>query len=183
MIPDSDRDYQGVAIKLSHGVLISWDGQVVKHCTSVCDEPNGDVCGTFFATKTRDVRQGMHKAQERVRARLPAQEPQRNKEMAYGKDVAVCGNESDDVLGSPPTVSVAGETEVSVSSALETSEVEDEDAYDDDSSDGGISISSKAQYLVEVDPFEGVWYYEPEQKLMDLPLAIIGNETDGGISA
>jgi hypothetical protein len=88
--PDSEKEYQGVAIKLSHGVLISWDGRVVRHCTSVRDDPNGDVCGTFFAAKTRVVRQRMHKAQERVRTRLPAQELVRDKEMAH-EDVAVCG--------------------------------------------------------------------------------------------
>ena len=138
----------------------------------------------FFAAKTRVVRQGMHKAQERVRAMLPGQDLGRNKEMARtGEDVAVYGNESADVADSPPDVSVDGETEVSVSSALEISEDEDEDADDDDSSDGGISISSETKRFMGNDPFEGVCLYEPERKAMDLPLSISGKESDGGASA
>ena len=70
----------------------------------------------------------MHKAQESVRARLPAQELERNKETAH-EDLTVCGNESAaDVSNSKFDVSVDGDTEVSVSSALEISEDEDEDA-------------------------------------------------------
>ena len=174
--PDSDREYQGVAIKLSHGVLISWDGRVVRHCTSVRDEPNGDVCGTFFAAKTRVVRQGMRRAHERVRAMgLAVEELERKKDME--NDVAVCGNESVDASDSPPVVPVDGDGDLSVSSALEISEDEDEDADDDDSSDGGISISSETKCLMGNDPFEGVCLYEPESKFMDLPLeAIIGKE-------
>ena len=161
-------------------MVISWDGRLVRHCTSVRDKPNGDVCGTFFAAKTRVVRQGMHKAQERVRARLQAQEPERKKEMAH-EDVAGCGNESTDMSNSPPDVSVDGDTEVSVSSALEISEDEHEDV--DDSSDDGISISSETKRLMGNNPSKGVCLYKPERKVMDLPLAIIGKESDGGVSS
>lgn len=102
----------------------------------------------------------MHKAyQDRVRARLPAQLPESNKEMAH-EDVAVCENESAEVLDTPPDVSVDGDAEVSVSSALEISE--DEDA--DDSSDGGISISNETKHLMGNDPYEGVCLYEPVRK-------------------
>jgi hypothetical protein len=30
------RQFAGVAIELTHGVGISWDGRRVRHCTSVC---------------------------------------------------------------------------------------------------------------------------------------------------
>ena len=33
-------EYNGVAIKLYHGTAISWDGRVVRHCTSV-SRPDG----------------------------------------------------------------------------------------------------------------------------------------------
>jgi hypothetical protein len=64
--PDSDREYRGVAIKLTHGVLISWDGRLIRHCTSIC-ERIGDVCGSFFAGKTRVVKFGMKQAQQGLR--------------------------------------------------------------------------------------------------------------------
>ncbi|KAI2500230.1 hypothetical protein MHU86_14237 [Fragilaria crotonensis] len=147
--PDSDREYQGVAIKLAHGVLISWDGRVVRHCTSVRDKPNRDVCGTFFAAKTRVVRQGMHKAhQDRVRARLPAWLLEDNKEMAH-EDVAVCENESAEVLDTPPDVSVDGNAEVSVSSALKISEDEDADA-----DDMGYQSQARLNILWEMTPMK-----------------------------
>ena len=50
--PDTKRDYLGVAIKLSHGVLISWDGRVVRHCTSE-RVGEGDGCGTFLLQRKR----------------------------------------------------------------------------------------------------------------------------------
>jgi hypothetical protein len=43
----------------------------------------GCVWNIFLAAKTRVVRQGMHKAQERVGARLQAQELERKNEMAH----------------------------------------------------------------------------------------------------
>jgi hypothetical protein len=92
--------------------------------------------------------------------------------------VAGCGNASADVSQFPPDVSVDGDTEVSVSSALEISEDEHEDA-DDDDSDDGTSISSETKRLMGNDPFKGVCLYKPERKVMDLPLAIIGKESDG----
>ena len=32
--PGTDREYNGIAIKLSHGVLIGWDGRLMRHGTS-----------------------------------------------------------------------------------------------------------------------------------------------------
>jgi hypothetical protein len=81
-------------------------------------------------------------------------------------------------------VSVDGDTEVSVSSALEIPEDEHKDSDDDDSSDDGISISSETKRLMGNDPLKGVCLNKPERnKVMDLPLAIIGKESDGGASS
>ena len=61
---------------------------------------------------------------------------------------------------------------------------EHEDADDDDSSDDGISISSETKRLMRNDPLKGACLNKPERnKVMDLPLAIIGKESDGGASS
>ena len=68
--------FAGVAIKLRHGTAISWDGRVVRHCTSITmpDGINGGspldskrkrdfanhVYGTFTAAKERIVQAGRH---------------------------------------------------------------------------------------------------------------------------
>ena len=38
------RNYNGVAIKLTHGTLISWDGRLIRHCTSVMQRREGRSC-------------------------------------------------------------------------------------------------------------------------------------------
>jgi hypothetical protein len=65
--------FAGLAIKLGHGVAISWDGRVIRHCTSlshpdgwegqrVGDRPNqqfmNSLYGTFTAAKERVVNAG-----------------------------------------------------------------------------------------------------------------------------
>ena len=55
--------YNGVAIKLTHGTLISWDGRLIRHCTSVMDrKEGGHVYGTFFGAKTKLVHYGIQRA-------------------------------------------------------------------------------------------------------------------------
>ena len=62
--------FAGVAIRLTHGVAISWDGRVIRHCTSL-SKPNGDdgkrvgkgrhtnhLYGTFTVAKERVVNAG-----------------------------------------------------------------------------------------------------------------------------
>ena len=59
----SGRTYDGVAIKLTHGTLISWDGRLIRHCTSVMDRKEGcHVYGTFFGAKTKVVHYGVQRA-------------------------------------------------------------------------------------------------------------------------
>jgi hypothetical protein len=64
-------DYAGVAVQVRHGTAISWDGRVVRHCTSI-PMPDGvdgytpwtsrkfenNVYGTFTAAKERVVQAG-----------------------------------------------------------------------------------------------------------------------------
>jgi hypothetical protein len=52
-VETSQGSYSGVAIKLYDGVVISWDGRVIKHCTSVTDiGPGQCVSSVFWAAKT-----------------------------------------------------------------------------------------------------------------------------------
>ena len=57
--PNSNREYVGIAIALTHGVLIGWDGRLIRHCTSVKTRHSANFFGTFFAAKTRVVKFGM----------------------------------------------------------------------------------------------------------------------------
>lgn len=52
--PDSNsREYYGIAIDLTHGVLISWDGRLIWHGTSMMHH-HGNLFGrTLFAAKTK----------------------------------------------------------------------------------------------------------------------------------
>ena len=60
--PKSDRKFSGIAIELRHGVLISWDGRLIRHCTSHIESRTGNVYGSFFAAKSRIVKHGMQQA-------------------------------------------------------------------------------------------------------------------------
>jgi hypothetical protein len=71
--PDGRTKFHGMAVKLGHGVAISWDGRVVRHCTSVSC-PDGKefgfvtrgwdssfrnhLYGTFTAAKEKIVKAG-----------------------------------------------------------------------------------------------------------------------------
>jgi hypothetical protein len=57
--PGTDREYNGIAIKLSDGVLIGWDGRLIRHGTSMVGSRVGNIYGTFFAPKTRIIQYGM----------------------------------------------------------------------------------------------------------------------------
>jgi hypothetical protein len=44
--------YEGIAIEINHGTMISWDGKLIRHCTAIPRlEPTDAVFGTFFAAK------------------------------------------------------------------------------------------------------------------------------------
>ncbi|MGV2339259.1 MAG UNVERIFIED_CONTAM: hypothetical protein LVR18_36355 [Planctomycetaceae bacterium] len=54
--------YEGVAVELTHGVSVSWDGRWIKHCSffSEKNKSPGNVCaGTFCGTKSHLVQQGL----------------------------------------------------------------------------------------------------------------------------
>jgi hypothetical protein len=55
-VRDDGTHFNGIAIKLRHGTVISWDGRVVKHCTAVpIPGGNNHVYGAFTAAKERIV--------------------------------------------------------------------------------------------------------------------------------
>ena len=60
--PNSDRKFSGIAIALRHGVLISRDRRLLRHCTSHIESRTGNVYGSFFAAKSRIVKHGMQRA-------------------------------------------------------------------------------------------------------------------------
>ena len=111
--------YNGVAIKLSHGVLIRWDGRVIRHGTSMMDRRKGcHVYGTFFAGKSAIVRYGVKRAiglerQRRLDAELVLA-------AADGGDDHVdhCDNDDDD----------------------DDDDSGDDNSGDDDDNDGGDSL-------------------------------------------
>ena len=86
----SPSKFRGMAVKLGHGVAISWDGRVVRHCTSV-SHPDGmeygrvgevkdshfrnHLYGTFTAAKERIVRAGRAEAATGCCLKSDASEP------------------------------------------------------------------------------------------------------------
>jgi hypothetical protein len=62
--PGTNREYNGIAIKLTHGVLIGWDGRLVRHGTSMVGSRIGNIYGIFFAPKTQIIMYGMSRLQK-----------------------------------------------------------------------------------------------------------------------
>jgi hypothetical protein len=60
--------FEGLAIRLTHGVLVSWDGRLVRHGTSVM-EREGHVYGTFYAAKKAIVEHGQRMSAESAKKR------------------------------------------------------------------------------------------------------------------
>jgi hypothetical protein len=71
-IKSNGNPFDGVAVKLHHGVAISWDGRLIRHCTSLtqvdgeCDPyvsftytPKNQVFGTFVGAKAAIVSAGL----------------------------------------------------------------------------------------------------------------------------
>jgi hypothetical protein len=56
------KSYDGVLVRLRHGRSISWDGRVIRHCTSVTNCGVGDngnanhVFGWFHAAKEKLIK-------------------------------------------------------------------------------------------------------------------------------
>ena len=50
------KPFSGLAIQLTHGVAIQWDGRIIRHCTSMVEPGVGNhVYGTFCAAKAKVV--------------------------------------------------------------------------------------------------------------------------------
>jgi hypothetical protein len=78
---DGHRTYNGLATQLTHGVLISWDGRLIRHCTSLMNRPQEleHVYGTYFAAKNSIVRYGARIAQQRAHELAQQQQQQQQK--------------------------------------------------------------------------------------------------------
>ena len=140
--PDSNREYNGIAIKLTHGVLVSWDGRLIRHGTSVMNR-QGNVFGTFFAAKTKVVKHGML-------------DSQRKKEE----------------LKSLIDVPIDDDDNSSAESIVEESEEEedgdgDADA-DEESHDDGISVCGEFGSCAVVKPLEEVMQVFEDSLVMDM---------------
>ena len=84
--PDG-KPFAGVAIRLTHGVAISWDGRIIRHCTSLSepDGPDGKrvgagegghgnhLYGTFTAAKERVVSAGRTLSERALQSKLSPQ--------------------------------------------------------------------------------------------------------------
>ena len=65
-VDEAGNNFHGLAVKLTHGVAISWDGRVLRHCTSLCAEPSASdgeeqnlLFGSFTAAKFRVLQAGV----------------------------------------------------------------------------------------------------------------------------
>ena len=70
-IPGTNETYNGLAIRLMHGVLVSWDGRVVRHCTSMMNR-RSNVYGTFYASKSKNIALGQRQCELEQQAGLQA---------------------------------------------------------------------------------------------------------------
>jgi hypothetical protein len=136
--PDSEREYYGIAIKLTHGVLISWDGRLIRHCTSVMSRHGGNVFGTFFAAKTKVIKYGMLDAQGKKERKSSLGSGAVPDGASAVSNVVMIGNCNKVVtsIDSP----IRDDDDCSASTFIEDSETEEEDDSDGDGShDNGIS--------------------------------------------
>jgi hypothetical protein len=61
-VDEAGNNIHGLAVKLTHGVAISWDGRVLRHCTLLCEpsasnvEEQNVLFGSFTAAKFRRLK-------------------------------------------------------------------------------------------------------------------------------
>ena len=101
--------FNGVAVKLYHGTSISWDGRVIRHCTSLtCPDGTGKpfggnshptlnhVYGSFSAAKERIVNAGRSRAAEAAAAGCPVVGAAEDDTAPMGVDVAGAAEDCED---------------------------------------------------------------------------------------
>jgi hypothetical protein len=124
--------FNGLAIKLTHGVLISWDGRVIRHGTSMMDRKGGcHVYGTFFAAKSAIVRYGVKRA---IALECRRRE---NAEKELGTKPLLAAD------GAPPTL----EGEAAPDDDEDVSDDENEKDPDDDVTNGGNDVLGAGDLL------------------------------------
>ena len=93
--------YQGIAIRLYHGIAIAWDGRVLRHCTSLMDgvrDPvgsdigvTGHVFSTYLGTKIAHVERYRQRHQELARAKRQQEKVKRQQEKELDDKGKDCG--------------------------------------------------------------------------------------------
>jgi hypothetical protein len=69
MVGHRSMKHAGLAIHLFNGVTVSWDGRILKHCTSKAERDSGSVMyDTFFSGKKSPVSFGARVATNGMRA-------------------------------------------------------------------------------------------------------------------
>ncbi|KAI2493781.1 hypothetical protein MHU86_20744 [Fragilaria crotonensis] len=151
------RTYNGVAIKLTHGTLISWDGRLIRHATSIMDrKPGCHVYGTFFGAKAAIVHYGVRRA--------IAAERQRRAYAIARRTVVNCddGEPIVDIVPSPESKVIVDSDEVGLDGSVSSAESDDDSwiaalgsdlhlgddvHYDDDDStvDDGVPVSDAVE--------------------------------------
>lgn len=133
--------YNGMAIRLTHGVLISWDGRLIRHCTSMMQrEKNCHVYGTFFAAKSSIVTFGMDRKIRKHKRIL-----QRSKVVQNDSTSASSPSTLDNSVSDDGSVPLGGDSDDGT---------DDEDGNDSDSSvDEGIRADLVGERIVD----RGIW--------------------------
>ena len=65
-VDKAGNNFHGLAVKLTHGVAISWVGRVLRHCTLLCEPSASNIVeeqnllfGSFTAAKFRVLQAGV----------------------------------------------------------------------------------------------------------------------------
>ena len=121
--------FSGLAIELSHGVAIQWDGRVIRHCTSMMHTPKSNhVYGTFCAAKSKLVDFGLRSFREsKIRQDMIASR--------VSEDNVPCNSEGAEL------------SDCSVEDSVSPADGKSNNRYDDDGSMEAPNISLTNQVL------------------------------------
>ena len=171
------RTYNGVAIKLTHGTLISWDGRLIRHCTSMMERrPGSHVYGTFFGAKTSVVHYAVGRAieSERQRRAYVATLP-RPKEASEGDGPVV------DMVPVPESKVIIDSDDIALDGSVSSAASDDDsDGWiaklgsdmhlgDDTDDDGSVDDGVPASDAIIDDVSDGGLWDEPEIAMWRIP--------------
>ena len=157
--------FHGVAIKLAHGVLISWDGRVIRHGTSIMErkDESKHVYGSFFAAKSSVVAFGarmsfVRESLRRYHAKLERRRHRKGAGACGGGEVdggrAANGdmNEADDLMATR----IPRKSLLDAASCSDEKLLDDEESWSDFSYESGVAESGIVEdggTLMESIPF------------------------------